>query len=330
MTNYPWSQPEPPNLGETMSELEQFTEPFSELKSRVRKNSIPKEELQLSNFPHTTNTRLASYRDIVNPSHIQLYQLLLDYFLPQGEILEVGSGGAAYVHDKLLNEELKSRWQMLEINHPSADLLKLRYPDIVTQGSAYRIKNIKFPKHFDHIFGNSSYDSMSHMRKALKAVYDKLESGGKFMHIQDVGPGLHTIAGLYYAYQENANTTLPFITYEKSNFAGANMPVFVNIAGEPIFVHQFMHNQMALIGESLGFNVLYNDTASTTVEHERDQQLHPASAFEIIWKFFEPVGAAYSQQSVDEVQRAGVFQPVINQEKVLLTSQVYAIVMEKP
>jgi len=113
---------------------------------------------------------------------------LLDRELPEDveAILEVGAG-SGYVYHALLPTKLRKKWCQLELNSSLSGSAKHAHPNAnIVCGCAYEIPFED--ETFDVIFGYSGYSQINFLQIALEEAKRCLKKGGKFIHIQDLGP----------------------------------------------------------------------------------------------------------------------------------------------
>lgn len=271
-------------------------------------------------------------------AHAALYRELIEYFIPTGNVLEVGCGPRAYVYAKLLSPQDRYRWWMVEINDKSMEPL-LENPEIknrVTQGSGYKLGEVFSDNTFQNIVGHSSYDSMSHIDAATRSVYDILPSKGRFLHVQDVNPGNHVIFSLLLKHLEAGTLREPIEVF--SYWYGPPPyfpidPIFLRLNDQYVLSAKYLHDNIAETAEQTGFRVVYNDTAQVTIENRRSKR-HPHGFSHYGWSFVDPSfsGARFDIDFEYGLRRhAKSLANRITQPRMIKeTSNALVLVLEKP
>ena len=146
------------------------------------------------------------------------------------------------------------------------------------------------------------------------------------MHIQDVYPSGHVINTIRYKdlLHRNLEESTEVLTYPDRLD-----PIYVGSGGEFVLTSKYLHDHMHVMGEQAGFRVLYNDTATYTLDDiERNKECHevPYNLFE--WSYLAPVSKlvipnemAQKIKNINEVQAS---------ERVAERVNLVLLVMEKP
>jgi len=146
--------------------------------------------------PIAATTEFERNRGRVNESLAKLVAFLWDHYsLPRDGIIEYGSGATGYFYAELRPKDVKN-WLQVEINSNAiAENLRRNPTAQIVEGSYYNIPYTMVPM----IAGLSSFDTASDMPRAIDQVVNALASGGFFLQIQDVRPGIHCVTSHLHA-----------------------------------------------------------------------------------------------------------------------------------
>jgi hypothetical protein len=89
----------------------------------------------------------------------------------------------------------KTHWKQMELNRSYVEKNKKLHPlSQIIEGSYHRLTEVLKGETFDTITGLSCLDATHFIAHAITEIRNSLNSGGYFLHIQDVGPGVGCIA----------------------------------------------------------------------------------------------------------------------------------------
>jgi SAM-dependent methyltransferase len=215
---------------------------------------------------------LATNRKIVE-------EVLSEYLGNVERCVEFGSGAYGTFYTLLLPEQLKQYWTQYEVNPIFNRHNKLlseflfSSPSSIEEGSAYEMP--LEDNSIDLVAGLSSWDSMYFQEKAMSEVRRVLKPGGMFVHFQDILPSDGLIVCLEDAKRKKLG--LPkefdcgFYSQKIEPFSGSTQVVEQLISvtsidddNEEVRLGKYLHHNLARISQSLGMEVLFNDT----VEHQ--------------------------------------------------------------
>ncbi|MBI4894925.1 MAG: hypothetical protein HY831_00380 [Candidatus Aenigmarchaeota archaeon] len=151
--------------------------------------------------PISCTTGFERNRERVRSSLVNLFDdIWEEYGLPRENIIEYGSGATGY-YDAFLRPRNIKNWLQIEINPTAIAENRRRNPRAnIVEGSYNDIQYKNVPM----ITGLSSFDTSENLYHAMNQVATALESGGYFLHVQDVRPGVTTV--LNYLHKKGINS----------------------------------------------------------------------------------------------------------------------------
>lgn len=122
-----------------------------------------------------------------------LAKVFLEYGIPRRNGADLGSGATGAMVEELLAPHIdKDTWIQVDTNPQAVRENRRRHPgSTIMQGSYLRIREtLHLDNTLDIATGLSSFDSTQFIEHAVGQVAIALRSGGYFLHMQDVRPGL--------------------------------------------------------------------------------------------------------------------------------------------
>lgn len=122
-----------------------------------------------------------------------LARVFEEYDLPKSNGVDLGSGATGAMVEELLAPHIhKDTWIQVDANPQAVHENRRRHPgSTIVRGSYLRIQEtLKLDNTLDIATGLSSFDSTQFIEHAVGQVATGLTSGGYFLHMQDVRPGL--------------------------------------------------------------------------------------------------------------------------------------------
>lgn len=116
-----------------------------------------------------------------------------EYNLPRRNGADLGSGATGAMVEELLTAHIdKDTWIQVDTNPQAVHENRRRHPgSTIMQGSYLRIRDtLHSDNTFNIVTGLSSFDSTQFIEHAVGQVATVLKSGGYFLHMQDVRPGV--------------------------------------------------------------------------------------------------------------------------------------------
>lgn len=123
-----------------------------------------------------------------------LARVFREYNLPRRNGIDLGSGATGAMVEELLAPSIeKDAWIQVDANPQAVDENRKRHPvSAIMRGSYLRIRETLhiLGETLDIATGLSSFDSTQFIEHAVEEVATVLRSGGYFLHMQDVRPGV--------------------------------------------------------------------------------------------------------------------------------------------